>query len=289
MNTQSLNNVAIVVLNWNGKSDTLECLDSLTKVSFSNLETIVVDNGSTDDSVVTIKTDYPRVTVLETGKNLGFAEGNNVGIRLALERNADYVLLLNNDTVVDSNIIEAFIDAAKKYPNGGVYGAKIYYHAEPKRIWYAGGTWDKNEKCFAQIGDGVDDIGQFNEVVTTEFVVGCAMFIPAQVLKKVGLLESEFFLNYEEIDFCSRIKQAGYENIYVPDAILWHKISVSFGGESSPLKTYFTFRNRLLWAKRNLPFRERFIIHVSVYGGFKKDSLNRCFSLVRKGNHQSKI
>ncbi len=207
----------------------------------------------------------PNTIVLETGENLGFAEGNNVGIRYALERGADFVLLLNNDTIVHPGILQSFVDGARCRPDGGVFGAKIYYHAEPSKIWYAGGAWAPKSMCFMQVGDGDTDHGQFEDIVTTEFVIGCAMFIPSPVLRQIGLLEPMYFLNYEEIDFCTRVTRSGFANVFVPTAKLWHKISVSFGGEDSPLKTYFTFRNRLLWAKRNLPFRQRVAIHWSIY------------------------
>lgn len=262
--------VVIIVLNWNGKNDTLECLESLETTDYLNYRIIAVDNGSTDGSVTAIRARFPQITVLETGANLGFAEGNNAGIRHALNQRADYVFLLNNDTVVDRGLISTLVEAAEAYPAGGVFGPKIYYHAEPSRIWYAGGVWNEEKKYFEQRGDGETDLGQYETPGSTEFIIGCAMFIPAKIFEKIGMLEPRFFLNYEEIDFCTRIKAAGLENIYVPRAKLWHKVSASFGGEDSPLKIYFTFRNRLLWAERNLPWRRAIGIHLSIYGGFKR-------------------
>lgn len=262
-------NVYVIVLNWNGCSDTLSCLESLTRISYRPLHFVVVDNGSTDGSAEAIRYVFPEVHLIETGENLGFAEGNNVGIRFALEQGADFVLLLNNDTEVDPNLIQALVEAARHQPDGGIFGPKIYYYSEPTRIWAAGGSWNKRKKHFEQRGDGELDIGQYATPVTTEFIVGCAMFIRRSVFEKIGLLEPKFFLNYEEIDFCTRANFVGFDNVYVPDAKLWHKISASFGGEDAPLKIYFTFRNRLLWAERNLPVLRIIGIHAAVYAGLR--------------------
>ena len=134
--------VAVIVLNWNGREDTLECLRSIRSIAYSNFGVIVVDNGSTDGSVAAIRASQPSVEVIDTGENLGFAGGNNVGIRRALELGADYVLLLNNDTVVDPGLLRAFVAAAALHPEAGAFGAKIYFHSEPTRIWYAGARWE---------------------------------------------------------------------------------------------------------------------------------------------------
>jgi GT2 family glycosyltransferase len=257
--------VTVVVLNWNGGADTIECLESLAPLSAAGHQIVMVDNGSTDGSLEQVRLNFTYVRVIDVGENRGFAGGNNVGIRAAIEDGAEYVLLLNNDTVVAPDLIEELLRVAQTTPDAGVLGPKIYYYAEQDRIWSAGGFWDKKARCFEQLGDGERDEGQFDKICDTEFVVGCAMFVPAQVFRDVGLLDEQFFLNYEEIDFSYRVRCAGYRAIYVPRAKLWHKVSVAFGGEDSPLKDYFIFRNRLLWAKRHLPLRRRIDIHLSVY------------------------
>jgi len=162
-------------------------------------------------------------------------------------------------------MLDAFVEAAHRFPDGGVFGPKIYYHADPRRIWYAGGFWDPESLTFGEHGAGLLDKGQFDAAGKTEWVIGCAMFIRAEVFRKVGLLEPKFFLNNEEIDFCSRVRRAGFDCVYVPEAKVWHKISVSFGGENSPMKEYFTARNRLLWAHRNAGLSLRLRIHGRVW------------------------
>lgn len=265
-----MSKVFIIVLNWNGAQDTLECLTSLSHINYSNVSIVVVDNGSSDGSVPIIKEHFKNIKLLESSVNLGFAEGNNLGIKYALEQAADYILILNNDTTVDPELINTLLATANNNPNPGIIGPKIYYHSKPNVLWAAGGYWDEFGLCFEQTGDGEIDTGQYDTTVTTDFIVGCAMFVPADVFRTVGLLDSDYFLNYEEIDFQYRVRAAGYTTLYEPDAHIWHKIAASFGGDSSPLKYYFIFRNRLLWAQRHLPWNKKLAVFWSVHFGLIK-------------------
>jgi len=262
MNTEQQPAIAVVILNWNGRDDTLACLASVAKIAYPNFRVIVVDNGSADDSVASIRAAFPDVEIIETGKNLGFAGGNNVGIKRALENGADYVLLLNNDTEVDPGILTAFVAAAERFPDAGVFSGKIYFHAEPNRIWYAGAQWNPKAARFMQVGEGLLDDGMtYSTACETGYACGCAFFIPAGRLREIGLLDEDFFLYFEETDWCFRAKEAGHPSIFVPDAKLWHKVSVSFGGEGSPLALYFITRNRLLWARRHATLPRRLSVH----------------------------
>ena len=252
--------VSIVVLNWNGRDDTLACLASLQHLTYPNFRVHVVDNGSSDDSVSAIRRQHPEVDIVQTGANLGFAGGNNVGIRRALEAGAVYMLLLNNDTVVDPGLLEAFVAAAQRHPDAAAFSGKIYFFDHPRRVWYAGARWDSHRTSFLQIGEGIEDAGQaFSEGEETAYACGCAFFVSAKKLGEVGLLDEDFFLYFEETDWCYRARRRGYPSRFVPEARLWHKVSVSFGGERSPLALYFLTRNRLLWARRhgNLTLRIR--------------------------------
>jgi GT2 family glycosyltransferase len=260
--------VAIVVLNWNGRDDTLACLASVSRIVHQNLGVIVVDNGSSDGSVAAIRDRHPRVEVIETGRNLGFAGGNNAGIRRALELGADFVLLLNNDTEVDAGLVDAFVAAAHRHPEAGAFGARIYFHADPRRIWHAGTRWNNGTAGFEQIGEGELDDGQrFAREGETAYACGCAMFIPTPRLRQIGLLDERYFLYFEETDWCYRARAAGHPSIYVPDARLWHKVSVSVGGEGSPLMLYFVARNRLLWASRHGTAAQRRAVRRSTWNG----------------------
>lgn len=255
-------NVAIIILNWNGRIDTLACLDSVSQINYPRLTVVVADNGSNDGSPAAIQQAHPNVEIIENHANLGFAAGNNRAISYALERGAEFILLLNNDTVVDADILSEFLKAETLMPQVGIFGAKIYHYDRQNVLWYAGGYWNQRTLSFEEYGAGEKDCGQFDTMTETEWVIGCAMFVRAEVFRAIGLLEPRYFLNGEEVDFCCRAKEAGFSCAYVPTARLWHKISVSFGGEFSPLKEYFSTRNRLLWAKRNTNLWLRAQIHV---------------------------
>ncbi|HIC91275.1 MAG TPA: glycosyltransferase family 2 protein [Syntrophaceae bacterium] len=257
--------VSIIILNWNGLEDTLECLESVFKLDYPNFEVIVVDNGSTDDSVRQIRQEFPDVVIIENGKNLGFAEGNNVGIRYAIKNGAEYVLLLNNDTVVDPQLLNAFVEASQLYPEAGIFGAKIYYYSEPNRIWDAGAKWNQNIGKFYIIGENqLDNENKFEQMIEVDYACGCSLFFRTALVSKIGLLDQRFFLTWEETDWCYSARRAGFKCLYVPKAKVWHKVSASFGGNHSPLFRYFYIRNRLLWAQRNLPFSKRWDVYKHV-------------------------
>lgn len=256
--------VYTIVLNWNGLQDTIECLTSLNNINYKNHHIIIVDNGSTDGSSNKLSNEFPQHILIKNDSNLGFAEGNNIGINLALKNGADYVFLLNNDTIVDPNIIDEFIQFSTKNPNVGILNPKIYYY-NSNVIWSAGGYWDNKNKCFEQFGENELDIGQHDNVRPIDFAVGCALFMPSSTIEIVGYLDNDFFLNYEEIDYCYRAKKINMDIFYTPKAMVWHKVSASFGSENSPLKVYYTFRNRLLWAKKHLNLSQKASVHLSVY------------------------
>lgn len=186
--------VSVVVLNWNGCADTLECLESLDHITYLNCEVIVVDNGSTDDSVNLIRAKHPKVRVIENDKNLGFAEGNNRGIADAVKRGTEFVLLLNNDTVVAADLIDEFVSAALAYPDAGAFSGKIYCYSEPSRIWWAGSHWGEREGDFVSNRAEEIDAGAINDDVTeSDYACGCAMFIRSELIDRAGALDPLFF------------------------------------------------------------------------------------------------
>jgi GT2 family glycosyltransferase len=250
--------VAIIILNWNGQADTRACLHSLAQSDYRAHHIIVVDNGSSDDSVPALRRDFPAVTVLANEANLGFAAGNNVGLEHALGRGAEYVLLLNNDTVVDPRMLSELVAASQAHPEAGALGAKIYYHGDPQRLWYAGARWVAEEADFAHVGGGVVDDGQRWETIReTDYACGCALFTRAAVLRRVGLLHAAYFATWEEADWCYQARRLGHASLLAPQAKVWHKVSASFsGGWQQPHYQYYYWRNRLLWIERNHGRRE---------------------------------
>ncbi|MEK9143668.1 MAG: glycosyltransferase family 2 protein [Patescibacteria group bacterium] len=262
--------VAIILVNWNGKKDTLACLASLKVLSpqSSVLSTIVVDNDSTDDSVAVIKKNFPDIEVIKNNKNLGFSGGNNVGIRRALEWGADYVWLLNNDTSVDKNSLTALVDAFADR-RIGIAGSKIYFapgrefhkarYADKERgrvLWYAGGLIDWENMYASHRGVDEVDNGQYDRTQETPFVTGCSMMVKREVFGKIGLLDEKFFAYLEDLDFCLRAKQVGYKLFYVPQSIIWHNNAGSSGVGSATHQYYMT-RNRLIVGMRYAPVRTK--------------------------------
>jgi GT2 family glycosyltransferase len=253
--------IYIVILNWNGKEDTLACLSSLEKIPYEPFCTVVVDNGSSDGSQEAIRSAFPKITLIENGKNLGFAGGNNVGIRLALEKGADAIFLLNNDTVADPAILQALTNSLVKHPEAGIFGPKLYLHSEPDRFDHLGGRWNKKRAAFDFVALREKDTGQTHPAL--DYACGAALFVKREVFEAVGLLEENFFLIWEEADFCMRAKRAGFVSLLAPDAKVWHRVSASFVG-GKPHSTYFWWRGRLLWIERNCSFSEKISLYAKV-------------------------
>lgn len=241
--------VAIILLNWNGKKDTLECLASLKSLSYPNYQIIIVDNGSTDDSVSAIHSAHPHIPILETHANLGFAGGNNVGIEWALRHHAEWILLLNNDTTVDPSLLTALLTTANLPPHPKIIGAKILRYQEPTTIDHFGGFWNPSRAEFTSPDSGLPNHA-YLKPRAADYVCGAAFFFHRSVPETIGLLETRYFLFWEETDYCTRAKQAGFHIWTTPQAIIWHKVSSSFTG-GKPHTHYFWWRSRLLFIHLN--------------------------------------
>ncbi|NYB26376.1 MAG: glycosyltransferase family 2 protein [Methanobacteriaceae archaeon] len=245
--------VAIIIVNWNGWEDTIECLESLYRIDYPNYEIIIVDNHSHDDSVKKIKeySEGKELTIIENEENCGFAEGNNIGIKYALKNfKPKYILLLNNDTVVDKNFLKELITAGEKNTHLGILGPKIYFYDKPEVIWSAGCKISWKFARGIQIGTGEVDKGQYNNPKEVEYVSGSAFLIKTNVIDDIGLMDKDYFLYFEESDWTLRANSAGYKSLYVPSAKIWHKVSKSGGGISKPIGLYYITRNRWIFMKK---------------------------------------
>lgn len=251
--------INIIVLNWNNAKDTLECLESIYTIDYPKYELIVVDNGSTDNSLSLIKQAFPKATYIENKENLGYVGGNNAGISYSLKTTADYFFILNNDTVIAKDILSAFAEAAIQHPNAGVLGGKIFYYDKPHTIWHAGGYWSEKQMKGFHIDENTPNSQSGKKDITKVFFVfGAAMLLKKEAIIKAGMLDEKFFLMVEEIDLCHRISKEGFDCLYVPKACVWHKGSNSFGdGKNGPQQLYYFHRNRLLFLYKHYSFLKR--------------------------------
>ena len=319
--------VSIIILNWNGWKDTIECLESLYQITYQNYDVIVVDNGSEDDSLEKIKeyakgkieveskffeysdknkpikiVEYTReeaetgggkekeidnlpsnrkLILIKNEKNYGFAEGNNIakGYALkALNLNPKYVLLLNNDTVVDREFLGELVKVANSDERIGIVGPKIYYYDYDTRtdvINFAGADlvlWKAKEERY---GCNEIDKGQYNKEREFDKLEGSCMMIRKNILKNIGLFHSEFFAYWEETDLCCRIRKRGYKLIYVQKAKIWHKKPVS-GKGGNPLYVYNMTKNRFLFIKRNTNQIDKlkFVVYFFGFDGWRWFGIN---------------
>ena len=263
--------VFVITLNYKGDKNTKELLESFLKVDKSSflLTFLIVDNYP--KKPIEIDTDKYKglnLKVIYNRENLGFSGGNNKGIKYALEKGADYVLLINNDTTVDANFLKELFEISEERENVGAVAPKIYFergyefhkdrYNAPERgrvIWYAGGEIDWHNVIAKHRGVDEVDIGQYNETSETEFASGCAMLIKSEVLRKVGLIDPKYFLYYEDSDLSERIRGKGYKIYYCPSSVIWHKNAASSGGSGSDLQDYYITRNRMLFSLKYAPPR----------------------------------
>ena len=240
--------VLVVVLAYGDCGLTLACLQSLGRLAYPNADLLVVDNGPRGEAAAMVRDQFPSVALIETGANLGYAGGNNVGLRCALEHGYDYTLLLNNDTEVAADLVEEMVAVCERSPRFGVAGPTIYYFDQPDTIWSAGGVIDRRRGRGLMRGIDELDRGQFAQPGAVDFVAGCAMLCRRSTLEQAGLLDERFFLYFEDAEWCARVRRAGFQVVHVPRAQVFHKIPAD-GRAQAPSVTYYMTRNRLLFLR----------------------------------------
>jgi GT2 family glycosyltransferase len=248
--------VCAVILNLGGMPVMEDCLRSLEKAYYPALEIIVVHNGPHMEGLeAAARSACSKISeFIFTGSNLGFAAGNNQGIRAALSRGADYVLLLNDDTFVAPDFIGPLVSALEKNRDAGMAGSRIYYASEPKKIWSSGARLDRGECGFNF--PGADQDGEAygrGDPEGTDYATGCAALVSRKLTEAVGMLDESFFLYWEDSDWGLRAAEAGFMSLVVPASKVWHKVSYSSGGDDSALKLFHKTRGRLLFARRHCP------------------------------------
>ncbi len=297
--------IAVIILNWNGWKDTVECLESLYQITFHDYDVVIVDNASSDNSLEKIrqyhegkievnssffkysKSNKPvkiieytleeskyiksrslGTILIKNDKNYGFAEGNNIGIRYALDTlNADHILLLNNDTVVDKNFLSELIEVIESRPHIGFVSPKTYYYDFNNRndvINFAGGSLSMFKGHSQSIGVNEVDRGQYDDIKTVEYVEGSCLLAKREVLEKIGLFDTKYFAYWEEADLCTRGFKSGYKSVYVPKARIWHKVSAS---TDDPTKIYYYTRNKF-WFMEKYANKSEYISFLLLFFGF---------------------
>lgn len=245
--------LTIILVNWNRSQDTLNCIQSIYASTYPNYCIVVVDNGSCDDSLLHLRQHKSRFVLLEAGDNMGFTGGNNLGIRYALNHNAAYVLLLNNDTFVAPDALEKMMRVAESDKCIGIVTPKILFHPKRHIIWSAGTDYNSRYMIGHLSGYNLEDVGQLDHERALVWATGCAMLIQRKVITEVGLLCDDYFAVGEDMDYSLRVTKAGYWIRYEPSAVIWHKESASAGGHDAPQYVYYQMRNYFLvherWAK----------------------------------------
>lgn len=247
--------LTIIVLTWNNFQDTAECLHSLRELDYPCYNVVLVDNGSTDGSIQKLQSIFPEVKIIKNAENLGYAGGNNIGIEYALSKDVDYIILLNNDTIVDASLAGELVRVSCETANLGILGCVNYYYNDRKRIQFSGGMFNWKTGNIIDTTRHKIDEGQFQLLKEVDTVAGSCLFLPTTVIKSVGLLDNRYFLTFEESDLCCRIKKAGYKVYTHMGAGIWHKVSVTGRTQKKGLNIlhYYAVRNRFLFLVRNSP------------------------------------
>jgi GT2 family glycosyltransferase len=238
---------AIIILNWNSREMTAECIRSILAMDAMDYEIMVVDNGSRDGSVDYLQNEFPKITLLPQENNLGFAAGCNVGIRRALGEKFDFILLINNDTVVDRAFLSMLLKEAGSFQEAAILSPKIYFYDMPGRFWWAGGIFSLWVGIPQHVGRKQTDVGQYDSPRPIDWATGCAALIRCDTLRCVGLFDEKLFGNGEDLDLSLRLRQAGYQIRFVPGAKIWHKEGVDYRKNAGEHVRKFTGTRNLLW------------------------------------------
>lgn len=244
--------IGIVIVNYNGASYQNAALDTIFASTYQNFEVIIVDSASKDDSVALAQNAYPQIHFLLQEENVGVAKGNNIGIQYAIDKlGAEYILLINNDIELDTHTLERLIEKADAKT---VAVPKIYYYQPHDMLWFAGGEmyWNRGES--GHIGNFETDNGQYDRERIIGYAPTCCMLLHRNIFETIGMIDETVFMYFDDTDLCVRINDAGFRILYVPSALMWHKVSSSGGGMDSKVYVYYNFRNKFYFMNK---YRDR--------------------------------
>lgn len=276
-----MSKVGIVLVNYNGAKFQNECVRTLFQMSNHDFEVILVDNASEDNSVQQLKEEFSNIHYLLQDENLGVAEGNNIGIQYSIKLGTEYTLLLNNDTELDEELLKELL----KYANENTVAVpKIYYYHDKQLLWYAGGELDWKHAEGTHRGFKEIDQGQYDTTEKITYSPTCCMLIHNCIFDKVGVIDKRYFMYYDDTDFCARLADRDVNMLYVPSAVIWHKVSSSSGGANTKLSIYYYYRNRLYYIRKN-----RNKVMRNVYAMVFKDLVRGFMFPIRKNKNERYI
>jgi GT2 family glycosyltransferase len=242
--------VCVVILNWNGRDITLHCLEDLRKSDYPEVDCVIVDNGSTDNSTEVIARSFPEVGIVSNTVNVGWAGGSNQGMAWGLAHGADYLLMLNNDAWADPAMISQLVEAATNLQGQAVTVPKIYLGSDPTRFWFAFGRVNLWTGLFSNPAHNLIDDGRFDCSPEVEYASGCCMLIPKGIVERVGGFDHSFFSYVEDVDWSIRCRRAGFRIVLCPKAKLRHDVSVT-GKKRPAMMRYYLTRNHLWTLRRH--------------------------------------
>jgi hypothetical protein len=256
--------VLVIVLNWNGSDDTLACLESLATTDYPAADVMVIDNGSRQSVVPAVRARFPDVACVELPKNLGYAGGNNVGLRHALAAGYAFAYVLNNDTIVAPTALGAAV-AAGGEPRVAAVGGKVRAAEDATRLWMTYGSVTYRQSLIALAGWGERDRGQYDVPRDVEWVPGCSLLLARAALEDVGLFDERFFAYHEDVDWCTSARERGWRIRYAPDAVVWHRGNRTLGGAvyTSPRK-YLSARSTVLFARKHASRAQKLKLAASI-------------------------
>lgn len=243
--------VCVIIITWNGREDTLACLETIYDQDYGKLDVIVVDNGSEDGTREALTRHFPQVQLVTLPENIGAVRGYNVGFRKALEADYPYLFLLNNDTLLAPDCISELVAEAESAPDIGLVMPKIYYAGEPTRIWSIGTRANPLNLEIVQLGQNELDEGQWDEPLDIDDAPFCAVLMKRKMMDEVGLPDEIFYFYYEDMDYCLRARRHGYRLRMAPAATMWHKVSRSSGGSDTPRERYWMARSSVLYFRKH--------------------------------------